>query len=40
MVLTDYRFWQAFRVTLIFVAVGVTATTTLGLLCPCCSTIP
>ncbi|HPZ86385.1 MAG TPA: sugar ABC transporter permease [Bacillota bacterium] len=32
MVLTDYRFWQAFRVTLIFVCVGVTATTVLGLL--------
>jgi len=32
MVLTDYRFWQAFRVTLIFVVSNVAATTILGLL--------
>ena len=32
MVLTDYRFWQAFRVTLTFVVVNVAATTVVGLL--------
>lgn len=32
MVLTDYRFWQAFRVTLTFVVVDVIATTFIGLL--------
>lgn len=31
-VLTDYRFWQSFRVTLLFVLVGTAVTVTLGLL--------
>lgn len=31
-VLTDYRFWQSFRVTLLFVAVGTALTVILGLL--------
>lgn len=31
-VLTDYRFWQAFRVTLLFVVVGTAASVALGLL--------
>lgn len=31
-VLTDYRFWQSFRVTLLFVVVGTTVTVILGLL--------
>jgi multiple sugar transport system permease protein len=32
LVLTDYRFWQGFRVTLLFVLAGVTLTVILGLL--------
>ncbi|NMB45104.1 MAG: sugar ABC transporter permease [Firmicutes bacterium] len=32
LVLTDYRFWQAFRVTLLFAAIGVAVTVILGLL--------
>lgn len=31
-VLTDYRFWQSFRVTLLFVLVGTAITVVLGLL--------
>lgn len=31
-VLTDYRFWQSFRVTLLFAAAGTTITVLLGLL--------
>src|SRR5690606_14913784 len=30
-VLTDYRFWQSLRVTLLFVLVGTAVTVTLGL---------